>query len=359
LKTTAAARPSFNLPEDRGASEPPEARGIERDQVRLLVARPEETHHEVFRNLATFLEPGDLLVVNTSATIPAAVDGKRDDQQIVVHFSTRLDDGSWTIELRSADGSEPLLDGAAGEVIALSGGARLEVLSAYAGVEGRSRMLTARLNEGTIEDVLVRAGRPISYSYVSQRWPLSRYQTVFAREPGSAEMPSAGRPFTTELVTELVTRGIAFAPLVLHTGVSSLERDEMPLPERFHVPAMTARFVNGARSAGRRVVAVGTTVARALESSTTPGGFVKPMDGWTDLVLSPDRPAQVVGGLITGFHSPESSHQLLLEAVVGAELTENTYISALEKEYLWHEFGDVCLLLPSDDMVLQAHSVSV
>lgn len=347
MTAPATARGSFDLPEERAASEPPEARGLERDEVRLLVARPQGIEHAVFRDVGSFLQPGDLVVVNTSATLPAAVDGTRDGRAIIVHFSAPLDDGSWTLELRSPDGSGPLLDGTAGEVIELEAGGRAEVLSAYGGVEGRSRMLRTRLYlDGPAEDYLARVGRPISYPYVPKRWPLAVYQTVFAREPGSAEMPSAARPFTAELVTDLVTRGIALAPVVLHTGVSSFERGETPPPEGFRVPRSTARAVNDTRAAGGRVVAVGTTVTRALETAADRGGIVRSMAGWTDLVLSPDRPVMVVDGLITGWHAPEASHHLLLEAVAGADLVGNAYGAALEERYLWHEFGDVCVFLP-------------
>lgn len=346
MKATASL--SFDLGDERVATAPPEGRGLERDEVRLLVARPHGMEHSVFRALGDFLDPGDLLVVNTSATLPAAVEGTRANDTVVVHFSAPLDDGSWSLELRSPDGSGPLLDGRAGEVLMLQGGARLEVVSAYAGIEGHSRMLKARLYpDGTVEGYLARVGRPISYSYVPQRWPLSMYQTVFAREPGSAEMPSAARPFTAELVTELVSRGVAFAPVVLHSQVSSLERGEAPLPERFRVPASTARLVNDTRAAGGRVVAVGTTVTRALETAADANGIVTPSAGWSDLVLGPDRPRRVVDGLVTGWHAPHASHQSLLQAVAGAESVAEAYEAALEEGYLWHEFGDACLLLPS------------
>ncbi|HEY7009185.1 MAG TPA: S-adenosylmethionine:tRNA ribosyltransferase-isomerase, partial [Jatrophihabitantaceae bacterium] len=178
------------------------------------------------------------------------------------------------------------------------------------------------------------------------RYSAAAYQTVFAREPGSAEMPSAGRPFTAALVTELVSRGIVVAPILLHTGVSSQDAGEPPQPERFRVPEPTARLVNLTRAWGNRVVAVGTTVTRALESAADRDGVVCDRSGWTDLVLGPDRPARVVGGLITGWHAPGASHLQLLEAVAGAPLVDRAYTEALRAGYLWHEFGDSCLLLP-------------
>ncbi|MQA99986.1 MAG: S-adenosylmethionine:tRNA ribosyltransferase-isomerase [Actinobacteria bacterium] len=345
MKTSAAT--PLSLPEQRPAGEPPEARGIKRDEVRLLVVGPGGFEHVIFRDVGRFLAPGDLLVVNTSRTVPAAVDAERDGQEIVVHFSARLNDGSWTVELRAVDGSRPLLDGAGGEVIETAGGGRFEILGAYLGIEGRSRMqrVDVRVSDGSVEHYLARVGRPISYSHVSERWPLSMYQTVFARVPGSAEMPSAGRPFTHELVTQLVSRGLVLAPVVLHAGVSSLEAGETPLPERYRVPASTARLVNHTREAGGRIVAVGTTVTRALESAAD-GDVVRPSEGWTDLVLDSERPSRVVDGLVTGWHAPDASHRWLLEAVAGRASVDGAYAAASEAGYLWHEFGDSCLLLP-------------
>jgi len=170
---------------------------------------------------------------------------------------------------------------------------------------------------------------------------------VFSREPGSAEMPSAGRPFTAELAVDLITSGVVLAPITLHAGVASLEAGEQPLPERYSVPAITARLVNLTRSAGGRVVAVGTTVTRALESAAGADGTVLARHGWTDLVLGIEHPARVVTGLITGWHDPEASHLALLEAVAGRAL-----VTASDKSgYLGHEFGDSCLLLPAHPMI--------
>jgi S-adenosylmethionine:tRNA ribosyltransferase-isomerase len=346
VKASTARRPSFDLPHERPAAEPPEARGVQRDEIRLLVARPDDVEHAIFRDVADVLVPGDLLVVNTSETMPAAVDATYGGMPIVVHFSTPLDDDSWVVELRPVDGSGPLLEGAAGDVVTLEAGGRFEILSAYMGIEGRSRLKRVDvLVEGRTDEYLARVGRPISYPYVTERWPLSMHQTIFARVPGSAEMPSAGRPFTDRLVTQLVARGVTIAPIVLHAGVSSLEAGETPLPERYWVPGSTARLVDHTRALGRRVIAVGTTVTRALESAGN-GDVVKPAAGWTDLVLGPERPAQVVTGLITGWHAPDTSHRWLLEAVAGETLVDAAYEAASREGYLGHEFGDSCLLLP-------------
>ena len=338
---------SFDLPEDRAATEPPEARGVSRDGIRLLVADPGGLHHVTFRDIVRFFRPGDLIVFNTSATLPAAIDGVRDgNRSVVIHFSARLDDGTWTVELRTTDVLGQLRDGVSGERILLAGGGELEVLAAHTGPEGRSRLIRVAANGFRVEPYLERFGRPITYQYLQGRYPLAMYQTIFARDPGSAEMPSAGRPFTSDLVTQMVSRGIGLAPILLHAGVSSLERGEGPLPERFRVPPETARSVNATRAAGGSIIAVGTTVTRALETVADERGNVSPGEGWTELVLSPDRPARVVDGLVTGWHAPDASHQLLLEAVVGGALVDRAYAAALGNGYLWHEFGDSCLLLP-------------
>jgi S-adenosylmethionine:tRNA ribosyltransferase-isomerase len=336
----------FALPEGLSAGEPPEWRGLARDEVRLLVADAASVRHARFRDLGRFLRPGDLVVVNTSATIPAAVDAG----PVTVHFAGPLpagdgsdgdgSGGDWVVELRRPDQSGPVRDAVAGERIPLPGDGAITLLR---NVSGSDRLWRARV--AAPADYLSRYGRPIGYGYLRGRYPLDAYQTVFAREPGSAEMPSAGRPFSTGLVTSLVSAGIAVAPVTLHTGLSSLESGEPPQPERFRVPAPTASLVGWARAHGGRVVAVGTTVARALESVALPDGSVRAGSGWTDLVLGPDRPARVVTGLVTGWHEPEASHLLLLAAVAGTELVQRAYDEAVGHRYRWHEFGDSCLLL--------------
>jgi S-adenosylmethionine:tRNA ribosyltransferase-isomerase len=332
----------FILPEGLEATEPPPVR----DGVRLLVASPGGVAHAQFSQLGEFLAPGDLVVVNTSATLAAAVDGNRAGAGVEVHFSAELDDGAWVVEVRPAGVSAgPVADLRPGEVITLDANAVLIVDRPRPA--GQARLWEARPRiDGGVSWFLTRHGRPIRYAYVPRPWPLPEYQTVFAREPGSAEMPSAGRPFTGQVVTELITRGVALAPVVLHTGVSSQEPGEPPQPERFRVPAATARLVNSTRQAGGRVIAVGTTVTRALESAADPDGSVHPRHGWTDLVLGPARPARAVTGLVTGWHAPGASHLALLAAVAGSALIERAYAEAVRSGYRWHEFGDSCLLLP-------------
>ncbi len=338
----------FVLPAHSEAAEPPERRGTPRDAVRLLVAGPDGVAHRRFRDLPGLLDPGDLVVVNTSATVAAALDARRDDgRPVPLHVSAPLDDGRWVVEPRRRDGRGPDLGTRGGDTLRLPDGRRLDLEAPYPDPRAvPSRLWTARATPSVAAlDFLARHGRPIGYGHLAARFPLADHQTVYATEPGSAEMPSAGRPFTAPLVVRLVARGIVVAPIVLHAAVSSPELHEPPLPERFVVPAPTARLVNGTRAAGGRIVAVGTTVVRALESASDALGDVGPAAGWTDLVLGPDRPARVVDALITGLHPPEASHLLLLEAVAGRGRVGAAYAAAVAEGYLWHEFGDSMLFL--------------
>ena len=337
----------FTLPPDSEADAPPERRGLSRDGVRLLVARPDAMAHKHFRDLPGEVEPGDLVVVNTSATLPAAVDATREDgSHAPVHVSTPLDNGDWVVEIRLRDASGPDQTVREGEKFDLPGGVVLRLAEPYPDPSA-TRLWRATVSPAIpAQHYLPAHGRPIGYGYLAGRFPLGDYQTVYATEPGSAEMASAGRPFTEPLLVRLMAHGVIVAPIVLHAGVSSPELHEPPTAERFLVPAATARLVDVVRAAGQRVVAVGTTVVRALESAAAPGGSMRPAGGWTDLVLGPDRPARVVSGLVTGLHAPEASHLSLLEAVAGAGLVKAAYDAAVDHHYLWHEFGDSTVFLP-------------
>jgi S-adenosylmethionine:tRNA ribosyltransferase-isomerase len=347
--TLTSDRFDFELPVALEASEPPEARGLQRDGVRMLVAHvgTGALTSSTFSHLGEFLESGDLLVVNTSATIPAALDATSPDGvHFAIHLSTRLDADRWVVEPRRLAGtSTERWVGTPPPLRALlRGGASLDLEHPYGSA---NRLWVARVGLGSDPLAWLEThGRPIQYGYAARRWPLSAYQNVYATEPGSAEMPSAGRPFTAELITHLVAEGIGVAPIVLHTGVSSLEADELPYPERVVVSAATANLVNATRSEGGRVVAVGTTVVRALETAAGDDRVVRPFEGWTELVVSPERPLAVTDGLLTGWHEPVSSHLLMLEAITGRDLLVDSYHAALNLGYRWHEFGDSHLILP-------------
>lgn len=377
----------ITLPEYLEATEPPEARGLRRDEVRLLVSNIEQDsiEHARFADLPRWLSAGDLLVVNTSGTLKAAIEATSESgEAFELHFSTRLPGGFWTIEVRRPGGGASLPDTSAraGQTFLLHAGGRATLLGPYpliGSLKSPSRLwMTALQLPSPVLQYLDDHGFPIRYSYVRQPWPISMYQTVFATEPGSAEMPSAGRPFTPELVTRLVSLGVQFAPLVLHTGVASLEHHEPPYEEFYRVPRDTAERVNRARRDGHRVIAVGTTVVRALETVTDEHRITSPGEGWTNIVIGPERgstdahhalsavegrPVRSVSGLITGLHEPKATHLMMLEQVVAsaarmrsanAQISasfcgpchlERAYAEARQAGYLWHEFGDSHLIL--------------
>ena len=349
----------FELPSRLEAAEPPPVR----DEVRLMVAQPgRPLVHTRFLDLSTHLTPGDLLVVNDSATLPAALPALRADGGAVdLHLSTPdptlhtsgipgSDPGirvgynarepqnpsRWVVEVRSGGHRAR---GAVGETLALPGGGTATLIAPYL---SPNRLWIAQLDlPEPLLAYLDHHGAPIRYAHEPTARPLEDHQTIFATKPGSAEMPSAGRPFTKRALSALRERGIGVQRITLHTGVSSQERGERPYPERFSVSAHTAARVNSAQ----RVIAVGTTVVRALESAADDTGVVHPSTGWTNLTVTPERGVRAVDGLLTGWHEPEASHLLMLEAFAGRKLLERSYAAALERGYRWHEFGDLHLLL--------------
>jgi S-adenosylmethionine:tRNA ribosyltransferase-isomerase len=336
----------FERPRELQATEPPEARGIARDEVRLLVSTPDGHTHTIFRHLAGYLDAGDLLVVNRSATLPASLAAAGGVGAFTLNLSTHYGDGLWLAEPRwsaSRPGPLPLR---AGEPV-VAGGLPARMVARHPGLPRLWFVQT----DPDLCATLWANGQPIRYGYVSDPYPLQAYQTIFARIPGSAEMPSAARPFTPGVVASLRKRGVQLAGLTLHTGVSSLEVEEDDVAdhqlyaEPFQVPGATARAVNRARREGRRVIAVGTTVVRALESAWD-GEQVRAARGFTRLYVHPDRGVQVVDGLLSGFHDPMASHLAMLHAIAGREFIQASYAEAVQHGYLWHEFGDSHLILP-------------
>lgn len=328
----------FTLPPQLEAREPAELRASGRDDVRMLVSNDDgSVVHAHFRELPRFLAPGDLLVLNTTATVPAALTALRENgDEIALHWSTSLPGGLAVMEPRKVQGR-------AGEVLTIPGGGRVTLLAPY---RTSQRLWIVKLDIPLPPiEYLGRWGRPIAYDYIPRPFPLSAYQTVFARSAGSAEMPSAGRPFTRSLLACLRRSGVQLARLVLHTGVASLEQHEEPYEEWYEVPLRTAELVRATHARGGRVIAVGTTVVRALESSVDGNGNVIASRGWTDLVITPQRGVRVVDGLLTGLHEPKATHLSMLEAIAGRAVIAHAYEEALDREYLWHEFGDVHLIL--------------
>ncbi len=336
----------FDRPDNLQATAPVEYGTSERDNVRLLVTTPDGNEHARFNDLPKILTPGDVLVVNESATTAASLPAEGSAGRFVLNLSTNYGDGLWLAEPRwspARPGPMPLQEG---EWIRLPG-LTARLLSKYPGIE---RLWFVKIR-GNVEAALASHGSPIHYGYVEQDIPLESYQTIFARVPGSAEMPSAARPFTQKVVGGLERRGIGIARILLHTGVSSLEvssenlEEHVMYPEPFQVSAETANAVNEARDEGRRIIAVGTTVVRALESAWD-GIRVQPAAGFTRLYIHPNRGVNVVDGILTGFHDPMASHLAMLYAIAGEEVVRSAYTEAVEHRYLWHEFGDTNLIMP-------------
>jgi S-adenosylmethionine:tRNA ribosyltransferase-isomerase len=333
---------AFSLPERLEASTPPELRGLARDSVRMLVTerRSGANRDAAFTDLPDLLSPGDVLVVNDSATLAAALTAcDAAGAELALHVSTPIHAGLWLVEPRV---TAPAV-ASPGDAFTLADGSRLVLLAPYD--RAAPRLWYALFESETpVEQLLARYGRPIRYRYARADLDIAYYQTVFARRPGSAEMPSAGRPFTPRVLERLSAAGVRIAALTLHCGVSSLERHERPLPERYEVPAETAAAVNDALAAGKRAIAIGTTVVRALETAVDDAGRVVASAGWTERIVTPADPPRVVTGLLTGLHEPRASHLDLLRAFVAEPVLAAAYDHALAAGYLWHEFGDVHLV---------------
>lgn len=347
---------NFELPAELEASQPPEARGLRRDEVQLMVSYygSDCVKHGRFTDLPSFLEAGDVLVINTSGTMKAAVSATRaNGTAFEMHLSTQLPTRFWVVEMRQVMGNktQAFFDLEPEEQFALPAGGIVTLHRPYCGRAAdnctRARLWTATLDlPETLYRYLEHHGAPIRYSYVKEEWPIDYYQTVYATSLGSAEMPSAGRAFTPELITQLVAKGVHIAPLLLHTGVASLEEHEPPYEEYYRVPAETADVINQARAKGKRVIAVGTTAVRALETAADQSGWVTAREGWTDLIITPTRGLHVAAGLLTGLHEPRATHLAMLAALCGYDHLRVTYAEALKHRYLWHEFGDLHLILP-------------
>ena len=335
----------FSRPASLQATLPPEIRGQGRDDVKLLISTPRGHHHSKFINLVNFLEQGDILVVNRSATLPASLPAKGHFGDFILNLSTSYGEKLWLAEPRWSFAKPGPLPLQLNEAITVAG-SPAKLLSPYPDLP-RLWFVSFEKDVST----LMKQGRPIRYGYVPSAFELDNYQTVFSDTPGSAEMPSAARPFSTRVLKMLKSKGVKFAYITLHTGVSSLElnteniEEQILYPEPFEVPLETAEVINSAREKNQRIIAVGTTVVRALESAWN-GREINASKGFTRLYIHPKQSTHVINGLLTGFHDPKASHLAMLYAIAGKELVMEGYQEAVDKGYLWHEFGDSHLLLP-------------
>lgn len=347
----------FHLPSELEAIKPPELRGLNRDDVKLMISYKSDNKvvHDNFYNIDRYLESGDLIVLNTSKTMNAAISAEDENgTKLKVHLSTALLSDLWIIEVRKVENNTtvPNKDNFSGKTLKLSGGGTVKIHKRYMYNSDELKQESERLCIGTFDlpcslfEYLDKYGEPIRYSYVNEKYPLNFYQTVYADSFGSAEMPSAGRAFTFDIINKLVSKGVKIAKLILHTGVSSLEGNELPYEEYFEIPLETAKLINETRKNGKRIIAVGTTVVRALESSIDKEGNVHPAKGLTNILITPEKGIRSVNGMLTGLHEPRATHLSMLESLVGLKHLNITYSEALKQKYLWHEFGDLHLLLP-------------
>jgi S-adenosylmethionine:tRNA ribosyltransferase-isomerase len=278
---------------------------------------------------------------------------REDGTALEVHLSTHLPANQWIVEVRrpAENATNAFYQAKSGEVLQLEGGGIVQLLTPYNAQERKAHNQHTRLWIATfdlptsLENYLQEYGFPIRYNYVNSAWDNSYYQTVYATEMGSAEMPSAGRAFTPELLVKLMAKGVQIVPIILHTGVASLEDHEPPYEEYYRVSAESARILNDARKREKRIVAVGTTVIRALETVTDTDGITHAGEGWTRLIITPEKQIRAVNAMLTGLHEPQATHLAMLEALAGRDHLAVTYQEALAHEYLWHEFGDLHLIM--------------
>ncbi len=341
---------NFNLPKILECSTPSEERGIGRDEVKLMISNKytNEIHHKKFKEIDAFLEEGDVLIVNTSGTMNAALSVELpNSKKGRLHLSTQIASDKHLVEIREVENNETkrFHDLEAGEQLQLEHGGKVKLIEPYyENKQDKSHIQLWVVEFDISQDLnsyLEKYGSHIKYFGVDKKYPTEYYQTCFVTEKGSTEMPSAGRAFTPNLITKLIAKGIQFAPILLHTGISSLEANEKPYPEYFSVSQASADVINNAKKNGNRIIAVGTTAIRAIESSLNEENKVIANEGLTDLFVTPERGLKVIDSMITGFHEPKASHLLMMEALVNREHLELCYQSAIKKEYKWHEFGDV------------------
>lgn len=327
------------------AMSPPEIYGLGRDDVRLMTIdrKTGATGHHSFQDIAQFFEPGDLLVVNNSATIPAALLASIEDKAHQVHLAARQSARQVIIELRQSDGTpdERPLDAETPVHILNASGHVLSQGLVLEKFHPRSRFWTVCTDHDWYE-LATREGLPIRYHYVDRPYPINYYQTVFGKIPGSSEMPSASRPFTTDIVDQLKEKGVEIVELTLHTTVSSHEvNDDDPnpplVPEWYDISPTTQSAILLAQRENRSIIALGTTVVRAIETWAQ----TRRSQGWTTHLVTPHSQPKVTSGLVTGMHDSFTSHLWLIYAFVPADTLIAAYRQAQAHGYRWHEFGDL------------------
>ncbi|MBO0961508.1 S-adenosylmethionine:tRNA ribosyltransferase-isomerase [Neobacillus sp. MM2021_6] len=335
----------FYLPTELNASLPPEKRGLRRDHVRMLTLNriTGEIKHDHFFHLADYLQPGDLVILNNSRTIPAVLQAewRRGTFKRIPAAEVRL------ARRRDVDIWEALIVAAPvkmGDILQFSS----ELAATVIGERENSPLKIIQFSKkGTdLVNIIYALGEPVRYEYIEQPWDLDSYQTVFASHPGSVEMPSAGRAFSWELLFKLKRKNIQVDFIQLHTGLSYFLDDQWPQTpeeneEEYHISERTMERIHETKARGKRVIAIGTTVVRALETAAKIGA----LSGMTKLYINQKFSLKIVNGIITGLHEPKASHLDMLSAFISEKYLLKAYDQAIESGYLWHEFGDMNLIL--------------
>lgn len=330
----------YDLPEELIAQTPVEPR----DASRLLVySRADESvEHAHFRDLPDYLEEGDLLVINNTKVIPARIFGHMDGKTTTFELLLlkRLDYTRWETIMRPARKARK------GSVIKIS-----DELSAEVEEVGEYGVRTVKFDfDGVFEDILDRVGNMPLPPYIHEKLAdKTRYNTVYSKTEGSAAAPTAGLHFTPELMERVRARGADFAEVLLHIGLGTFRpvkaekvTDHEMHTEHYEISPAAAEKINAAKREGRRVIAVGTTAVRVLESTADGNGFVKPCTGDTKIFIYPPYRFKCVDALITNFHLPESTLIMLVSALIGREQTLKVYETAVKERYRFFSFGDSC-----------------
>jgi len=334
----------YELPESAIAQAPVEPR----DASRLLVLhRGRGTlEHRTFRDLPEYLRPGDVLVINDSRVIPARLFGEKEGTggSVELLLLERRGLDTWEALVRPGRRVRP------GARLVFGGGLLRAEVKDVTPAGGR---IVSFFYEGVFEDLLRRLGEMPLPPYIKERLDdPERYQTVYAREEGSKAAPTAGLHFTPELLETIRSQGIVIAPLTLHVALGTFRPVSTETVEAhtmhaefYRLPEATADAVNRARARGGRVVAVGTTAVRTLESAAGEDGRVRAGEGWTDIFIYPGYRFRVVDALVTNFHLPRSTLLMLVCAFAGRERVLSAYKTAVEAGYRFYSFGDAMLIL--------------
>lgn len=329
---------------------PPEFYGRERDEVKLLAIDTKSgTYSSVpFTDIPGLLRRGDLLVFNNSMLIPSSVPvfDNTTGRNGYLNFGTSWKEGMILAEPRPKSFNR-LLGAAERDVTIIGPGAGMTLKGRHKAFQ-RFVWAGAESGEMQLSDMLLKYGAPLTYDHIPFKLPLEYYRTAFSTIPGSVEFPSAGRPFSRRVLEMLRKRGVGTAEITIHCNLSPLEPSEFDgssslLEERYVISHAAAEAINGAREAGGRVIAVGTSVVRALEASYD--GRAVPRSAETDLFIRPGHKIKSVDGLVTGMHDPESSHVEMISSFVDDSLLQSAYSTALSLGFQWHEFGDLSLVL--------------